>query len=89
MQENGFDERYFMYMEDVDLVRRLGRLGKTLYAPQVHIVHEYAKGSYGNKKLLVFHLKSGLRYFNKWGWFFDEERRKKNAACLARIKQSF
>ncbi|OBF27955.1 glycosyltransferase family 2 protein [Mycobacterium sp. ACS4331] len=39
----GFDERYFMYMEDVDLGDRLGRAGwLNVYAPSAEILH--AKG---------------------------------------------
>lgn len=39
----GFDERYFMYMEDVDLGDRLGRAGwQNVYVPAAEILH--AKG---------------------------------------------
>lgn len=82
----GFDERYFMYMEDVDLVRRIGDVAKTVYFPSVKVVHEYAKGSYRNKKLLAYHLASAVRYFFKWGWFFDKVRRKRNENILNKIQ---
>ena len=37
----GFDERYFMYMEDVDLGDRLGRAGwQNVYAPSAEILHD-------------------------------------------------
>jgi GT2 family glycosyltransferase len=81
----GFDERFFMYMEDVDLVRRLGLAGAVRYLPDTHVVHEYAKGSYRSRKLLGYHLKSAVRYFNKWGWFVDRHRRRVNAACLRAV----
>jgi N-acetylglucosaminyl-diphospho-decaprenol L-rhamnosyltransferase len=39
----GFDERYFMYMEDVDLGDRLGRAGwRNVYVPGAEVLH--AKG---------------------------------------------
>jgi N-acetylglucosaminyl-diphospho-decaprenol L-rhamnosyltransferase len=42
-QIGGFDERYFMYMEDVDLGDRLGRAGwLNVYVPGAEILH--AKG---------------------------------------------
>lgn len=42
-QIGGFDERYFMYMEDVDLGERLGRAGwLNVYVPSAEVVH--AKG---------------------------------------------
>ncbi len=37
----GFDERYFMYMEDVDLGDRLGRAGwLNVYVPVAEILHD-------------------------------------------------
>lgn len=65
---NGFDERFFMYLEDVDLCRRVGALSKLIYFPKVNIVHNYEKGSYKNKKLFAYHIISAIKYFNKWGW---------------------
>lgn len=40
-QVGGFDERYFMYMEDVDLGDRLGRAGwRNVYVPAAEILHD-------------------------------------------------
>ncbi|MDW5612018.1 glycosyltransferase family 2 protein [Mycolicibacterium sp. D5.8-2] len=37
----GFDERYFMYMEDVDLGDRLGRAGwQNVYVPSAEVLHD-------------------------------------------------
>jgi hypothetical protein len=69
-----FDENIFMYLEDTDLNRRIHSKYKTIFYPKVEIVHEYAKESYVNKKLLMFHIKSAIYYFNKWGWIFDRQR---------------
>lgn len=82
----GFDERYFMYMEDVDLVRRIGNMGRTVFEPEVFVTHHYGKGSYRNKTLLLYHINSAIAYFNKWGWFFDPVRRMRNRATLESIK---
>lgn len=39
-QVGGFDERYFMYMEDVDLGDRLGRAGwLSVYVPTAEVLH--------------------------------------------------
>jgi Predicted glycosyltransferases len=74
----GFDKRYFMYMEDYDLCRKIGQKYKVVYYPEVNISHEHGKASYKSKKMMMFHIKSAIKYFNKWGWFFDKERKIKN-----------
>ena len=46
LQLNGFDNRFFMYMEDVDICRRIDQLGKKkLFYPKVEIIHTHRKGS--------------------------------------------
>jgi GT2 family glycosyltransferase len=69
-----FDERYFLYMEDVDLCRRIGEISKTMYFPDVAVYHEYQKGSYHNWLLTKHHIRSAWKYFSKWGWFVDKTR---------------
>lgn len=77
-----FDERFFMYCEDFDLMRRLHRVGKTIFYPEVTIIHDHARGSYKNNKLLVEHVRSACKYFNKYGWFWDKERRVENGKVM-------
>ena len=69
-----FDEQYFLYFEDTDLCRRINEEYQTIYYPIVSVIHGYARASYKNAKLLVCHVRSGVQYFNKWGWFRDERR---------------
>lgn len=69
-----FDHRFFMYLEDLDLTRRIAKFGRTVYWPGVHVYHEYGKGSYKSPRMLFYHIKSAVAYFNKWGWFIDKER---------------
>jgi len=73
-----FDPRFFMYLEDTDLSRRINSMYRTVYFPEVQIVHHYHKGSYKFNKLLVYHIQSAIKYFNKWGWLFDKYRKIKN-----------
>ncbi len=80
-----FDERFFLYLEDTDLSRRIHRIAKTIYYPYVHIYHEHCKGSYKNFKLLRIHIESAVKYFNKWGWFIDSERDKINKETLKKL----
>lgn len=82
----GFDERFFMYLEDVDLSRRVGRVARTVYYPAVSITHAYQKGSYKSTLLLKRHILSAIRYFNKWGWFFDAERAAVNRAAMRALE---
>jgi GT2 family glycosyltransferase len=77
-----FDERFFLYFEDVDLSRRVGRVARTVFVPHVAIIHDYGRGSYRNWRLLWHHLVSAARYFNKWGWVRDAERDRINARAL-------
>jgi len=81
-----FDERFFMYLEDVDLSRRIGRLSRTVYFPYVSVVHDYGKGSYKSMKLLFHHARSAILYFNKWGWFFDGEKEAINRMAIQKIQ---
>jgi len=83
-----FDERFFMYLEDVDLSRRVGQQARTVYYPVVSVTHAYQKGSYKSRSLLSHHVRSAVRYFNKWGWFFDAERAAVNLAALDGVKRS-
>lgn len=73
-----FDERFFMYPEDVDLTRRVHKYYQTVFYPNVSVVHAHAQGSYKSYKLLWIHIVNMIRYFNKWGWIFDKERRQIN-----------
>jgi GT2 family glycosyltransferase len=73
-----FDQRFFMYYEDFDLIRRLHRIGKTVFFPMVTITHSHARQAYTSKKMLLVFIKSTFKYFNKYGWFFDKERYEMN-----------
>lgn len=82
-----FDERYFMYAEDMDLCRRIGSCFRTMFVPAGCVYHEYEKGSYHNSRLLRMHITSIIRYFNKWGWWSDSFRKTKNRECLSRLRE--
>ena len=77
-----YDDKFFMYFEDWDLSRRMHQHYKTLYYPKVSVYHGYDSGANKNFKLFKIFIKSAIYYFNKWGWFFDIERRKVNKAVL-------
>lgn len=83
----GFDGRYFMYMEDVDLSRKISSVAKLIYLPSVSIVHDYQQGSYKKFNLLIIHAISAIKYFNKWGWFFDKKRKMINLDFMRRVNE--
>ena len=69
-----FDERFFMYPEDMDLTRRIHRDYLTVFFPHATIIHNHEKASYKSLKMLWIHMVNMCRDFNKWGWFCDKER---------------
>ena len=81
-----FDERFFMYPEDIDLTRRIHRQFRTVFYPEVCIVHHHARDSYINLKMLWIHTTNMIRYFNNWGWIFDRERKIINKKVLSQFK---
>ena len=78
----GFDERFFMYPEDIDLTRRIYKHYRTIYNPDFTITHKHGRGSYKSYRLLYYHVTSMIKYFNKWGWFLDKERKSINKKIL-------
>ncbi len=81
----GFDPRFFMYMEDLDLCRRISRDHPLIYYPEAEVCHAYARGSAKKLKLFRYHFYSMSQYFQKWGWFFDVERNQINARALEKL----
>lgn len=60
--EGLFDDRFFMYYEDSDLMHRLRKKGYSLFVvPDAEVIHNYTQ----NKDKTGLMLKSGNIYFNK------------------------
>lgn len=64
----GFDDRFFMYYEDVDLCLRTKREGyKIFYLADVNISHEHIQASTKNvNKLSIIHFKSMIKFYKKY-----------------------
>jgi len=69
------DERFFMYMEDVDWCRRFWKNSwKVYYYPKVEVVHYYARASASESNFFLsmfnrqtrIHIKSAVKYFFKY-----------------------
>ena len=85
---NGFDERYFMYPEDLDLTRRIHVKYKTVMYPEVKIIHNHIAAhrfSWKMRKVMIVNL---IRYFNKWGWLWDRQRKDFNSKLLQELKNA-
>lgn len=63
---NCFDERFFMYMEDIDIFIKAKKHGKTVINTNYKIFHEYRKGSSKNFTLLRHHVISAIKFFYKY-----------------------
>ena len=63
----GFDERFFLYCEDVDLCLRLRRLNyKIVLEPSTSVIHYAQRLSRRQLKYFVIHLLSYLRLFRNY-----------------------
>ena len=62
----GFDENFFMYMEDADLSKRVKKLGRIVYYPAVSVTHLWERGSAKSFKYLLIHFMSYFKYLLKW-----------------------
>lgn len=59
----GFDERFFLYYEDVDLCQRLDAAGFSIvYNPRASVIHDARRASRRNPRLMAIHAASALRY---------------------------
>ena len=76
-----FDEKMFLYWEDLDLSRRIHMRHKTIYYPEAFVYHGYKRGAHKNFNLMVISIRSLVYYFNKWGWL-DRERKRINKRIM-------
>jgi GT2 family glycosyltransferase len=61
---HGFDEHFFMYLEDMELCYRVNKLGKkVVYYPKSVVTH-IGQGS-SNRTFAIVHIYKGLLYFYK------------------------
>lgn len=62
-QVGGFDEGYFMYLEDADICRRIHAAGyRVLWSPGVSVIHDAQRASRRDLRHMRWHLASMLRF---------------------------
>lgn len=68
----GFDERFPLYAEELDIATRLREIGRTvLFTPAVEILHEIGVSTGRSRSTLLLHSRSVYRYYAKHragGW---------------------
>lgn len=69
----GFDPRFFIFMEDFDLCRMVKKAGhRVVYFPEARANHFHKRLSQGSvfgllrKKVFWLHVASAVKYFHKW-----------------------
>lgn len=68
----GFDERFFLYMEDADITRRAKKYGRVVFCPFVSVTHSWERASAKSIKAILMHITSFCKYIFKWRKSFNE-----------------
>lgn len=68
LELKGFDDDFFMYLEDADITRRVNLISKAIFFPDARVIHAWERGSHKSIKLTTITVQSMYTYFNKWGW---------------------
>ena len=64
----GFDEKYFMYVEDADLNQKMLRQGQVWLVPQFSAIHLWHRAAHRSLGPMIWQARSLCRYFRKWGF---------------------
>lgn len=64
----GFDDRFFMYLEDADITRRINQISKAVFYPETRVIHTWERSAHKRFKFAFITVKSMITYFRKWGF---------------------
>ena len=64
----GFDEKFFLYLEDADLGRRMKEYGRVMYFPNVAVTHHWDRNNHNFGSGMLHEFASIYRYYKKWKW---------------------
>lgn len=62
----GFDDSYFMYLEDADLSLKAKSKGNVMMLPQFSVTHAWERESSKSLKYLIIHIVSCFKFLFKW-----------------------
>lgn len=65
-----FDERFFLYYEDADITRKIRKVSRVSYSPNLKVIHMWKRETHSSLKMKIITIKSGLKYFWKWGGWY-------------------
>ena len=63
----GFDNRYFLHLEDADFTRMCSSYGLVIHDPTLRVVHKWARGSHKSFRQMLCIFISLIKYFKKMG----------------------
>jgi nucleoside-diphosphate-sugar epimerase/GT2 family glycosyltransferase len=66
----GFDPDFFLHYEDADIGRRLLKVARAVYVPNVRVVHQWARDTHRSLGAKMVTVRSGWLYWRKWGGVF-------------------
>ena len=71
-QVKGFDEKFFLYVEDADLCWRLKKIGKKVKLDHnTYCIHDARRDSHKSIKFFILHLMSLFRFWSKY--YFNKD----------------
>lgn len=87
LQLGGFDERYFLYCEDMDLCRNIISHDRSITVhSNSEAVHIWSALSHKSIKVFLIHLISIAKYYLKWGIISDKTMKNANSQFIKLLK---
>ena len=68
MELRGFDDSFFMYLEDADITRRVNQVSKAIFFPNARVIHAWERSGHKSFRFAKITVQSMFIYFSKWGW---------------------
>jgi len=67
-QLSGFDTRFFIYYEDMDITRRARGSMRAVYYPSSYVYHAWERSSAHSLRYFLILVAGMFKYFRKWGF---------------------